>query len=149
MAFHYLCLLVLMPSVIPSLLVWVGHVASFQYTEWGKGDLDVTSMIISHKIMYICLASRLSPLLTLIRPAAMLWVTLWRGIHGRQLRVASPQQSARNWGHQFCNPQRTAFCQQLCEHESTSVPSQTLRWEHSSKWHLDHSLWETLTQRTQ
>lgn len=45
------------------------------------------------------------------KPAAMLRDAMWRGTHGKELKVASGQHPTRTWGPQCPNLQRSKSCQ--------------------------------------
>lgn len=81
-----------------------------------------------------CLASRLS--LALL--ACMLWC--WRGLCGKELNVGFGQQPARNCS----SAQRPSRNWILL----TTMGVWDFRWDPSSGWHLNGSLWETPKTRT-
>jgi len=63
--------------------------------------------------------------MTLPKQVAILWATSWRGPHVKELRIASGQKPARNWGTQVSSMQGTGLFQKWCEFETGYFPSQT------------------------
>lgn len=117
--------------VIPSPWGWTGHVTCF----WPVIVMGCYFYGYVTKYSDFCLANRLSPLMALLRK-----LPSWRGLCGKELRVASSQQPARNWDPQYSSPRWTEFWQQPNELGSISCLSWTFRWDSSPGWHFDCSL---------
>ena len=141
-------LLVLMPLRLPLSGDWPSTLllTNRMWQRWW----DVTSEINLQKTVTFILfsLSSSSHCLALMKQAAMLWATLWRALHGRELRVTSSQQPETNWGPQSNSPRGTESWQQLLsELRSVSFPSQTFRWEWRANI-VNAAWWESLSQRT-
>lgn len=92
----------------------------------------LTSVLLSHSL-FLSLA--------LMKQAAMLYVALWRGPCGKELRAASGQQLTKKWGLQSNNLVSNRILQQPCEWAWKWIPPQTEPWDGCRHgWHLDCSL---------
>lgn len=109
---------------------------------WQSGGMSILRL--GHK--RLCLSPSLSLALSLAGTLALALVCLldeasWRCPCGKELRMASSQWPARNWGHESNSLQRNESCQQPCELGRGSLSSPSFKWE--------RSLRETQKQRTQ
>lgn len=127
--------LIFMASVIPS--SWIRAKPS---------DSLVTNKLFDYH--FILLALSCSPACSIWwKPAATLYVTLWRDPYGKELREAAGQQLVKYW---HLSP---TACKQLnptnhvSESENGSVLRLFFRWDHSPGNILTAALWESLRLR--
>lgn len=134
-----------------SLQAWAGYSELILlYIVWQKWYVNIEIRFQKNPLASVCFLSLPQPFVWYKR-AAVLWTFLWRGPYGKELRK---RPLANSQGRiEILSPTAQGRLNlgllALKLHDSVGsrfLSSQALRWDCRPSWHLDYSLWKTLSQ---